>query len=74
MRTIMKVLIVFLVRCRLHLHKYEHFKFNNQKSSAVYYFDDFGVWKIWLGIVEPSNVSLSWLLSDEIEITSMGKP
>lgn len=71
MNTIIKKLILFLVRKRLHLGKYELFQFSNQKSNALYYFGDEGLMKVWRGIIEPSGVSLNWLLSDEIEIVEV---
>lgn len=39
----MKRLILFLIRRRLGLKKYEPFQFNNQKSDAVYYFTEDGI-------------------------------
>ena len=64
----MKRLIVFLVRRRLGLKKYEIFQFANQKSDAVYYFTGDDVMKVFHDVTEPSSVSLHWLLDDECEI------
>ena len=67
----MKKLIIFLVRKRLGLKKYERFQFVNQKSDAVYYFTKTNIMKDWRGCVDPSSVSLNWLLNDECEIVKM---
>lgn len=69
----MKKLILFLVRRRLGLKKFEPFKFANQKSATdEYFFGSFGVMKMTsapiIPIVTKSNVSLNWLLSNECEI------
>ena len=64
----MRRLIVFLVRKKLGLKLCEEFKFTNQKSDAVYWFTKEKILKHWNGRVEPSSVSLNWLLDDECEI------
>ena len=61
----MKRLIVFLVRRRLGLKKYERFKFINQKSDAWYYFTDTSLMKVDGVLLIESNVSLNWLLNDD---------
>ena len=58
-------LIVFLVRIRLGLKKYECFQFKNQKSNAIYYFTDIGIVKCWKGLYVESGISLNWLLDPE---------
>ena len=63
-----KRLILFLVRWRLGLKKYETFRFAEQKSKAVYTFTNAGLMKSWRGRIEPSGVSLNWLLNDECQI------
>lgn len=63
-----KKIVLFLVRRRLKLKKYEPFQFVNQKNSAVYYFTEEGIIKAWHGFVEKSGVSLNWMLDDECEI------
>lgn len=67
-----KRLILFLVRRRLGLKKYEKFQFTNQKSSTnYYYFTSYAVMKRfgWYCEVEcESSVSLNWLLDDNCEI------
>ncbi len=60
----MKQLILFLVRTRLGLAKYEPFRFAEQKSNAVYFFTEDGLMKDWRGITAKSGVSLNWLLDD----------
>lgn len=67
-------LIVFLIRRKLHLKKYERFKFSNQKKKGVYYFDSDMLVKI-IGSdaikEEKSGVSLNYLLSNEVKITKI---
>lgn len=63
-----KRLVMFLVRRKLGLKKYEKFQFTNQKSNAVYYFTEDQVVKVWRSSAGPSSVSLNYLLSDECEI------
>lgn len=64
----MRRLILFLIRRHLGLKKGELFQFANQKSNAVYYFDDHAIMKDWHHITTPSSVSLNWLLDPECEI------
>lgn len=61
----MRRLIIFLVRKRLGLKRYEHFRFSNQKGKATYYFTSTNVMKMEYYYVRPSSVSLNWLLDDE---------
>lgn len=65
---LIKRLILFLVRWRLGLKKYELFQFDNQKTDAVYCFSDSGIMKVYLGTITKSGVSLNWLLDDECGI------
>lgn len=68
----MKRLIIFLIRRKLGLKKWQDFRFSNQKSETDYYF--FGSDKLYKVTKEPirdiglSNVSLNWLLDDNCEI------
>lgn len=70
---IYKKLIIFLIRKRLGLKKFEAFRFTNQRSpEAMYRFTATGLEKFYprylhLAPVE-SSASLNWLLSDECEI------
>lgn len=68
-----KRLIIFLIRKRLGLKKYEHFQFDNQKSDATYFFSDICVMKDTGKTLEKSRVSLNWLLDDECNITKVSK-
>lgn len=68
-----KRLIIFLVRKRLGLKKYQHFTFDNQKSNATYFFCDICVMKDTGKTLQPSSVSLNWLLSDNCKITKVGE-
>lgn len=68
-----KRLIVFLIRRRLRLKKYQRFRFKNQKTDNVYYFTEYRLIKIPedkrpISRVEKSLVSLNWLVSDECEV------
>lgn len=66
-------LIVFLIRKKLHLKKYQKFRFTNQKTDNVYYFTEDRLIKIpedkrTVSRAEKSLVSLNWLVSDECEV------
>lgn len=67
----MKRLVIFLIRKRLGVGLCEQFQFANQKSNAVYWFTKEKVFKYYDGHVEPSGVSLNWLLDDECEIVKV---
>ena len=60
--------IIFLVRKRLGLKKYETFQFAGQKTNAVYYFTEINVMKHVNGCTFISNVSFNWLLDEACEI------
>lgn len=64
----MRRFIIFLIRKRLKLKKYEEFQFANQKTQAVYYFTEINVMKKDDGMTIPSSVSLNWLLDKDCEI------
>ena len=71
-----KRLILFLVRRKLGLKKYEDFRFANQKHPYNYYFvDGDGIWKCEPDIntvrYRLSNVSLNYLLSDQCEVVKV---
>lgn len=76
----MKRLIIFLVRMRLGLKKYQHFRFTNQKTDDIYYFTGTALMKkvshtysdcnIWSD--EFSGVSLNWLLNKDCKIRKVG--
>ena len=66
----MKKLILFLIRKRLHLKKYELFTFDGQKSKTQYYFTGKELVKVYVnsGKNDRSNVSLNWILDDDCKI------
>lgn len=65
----MQRLVIFLVRKKLKLKKYQLFRFKNQKSKFdVYYFTEVGVMKVHKSIITYSGVSLNWLLNHKCEI------
>ena len=72
----MKKLIVFLIRLKFGLKKYERFQFANQKELfSYYYFTDSALMKKFMfyndtGSVQ-SGVSLNLLLSDKCEIRKL---
>ena len=61
----MRKFVMFLIRKKLGLRKYEMFKFVGQKSDAVYYFTESNVMKRWRGQTTLSGVSVNWLLDNE---------
>lgn len=65
-----KAIVIYLIRKRLGLKKYEFFKFSNQKTYDVYVFGTDKLYKYESGSIYPipSNVSLNWLLSDKCKI------
>lgn len=70
----MKRLILFLIRRRLYLKKFEVFRFANQKSTHDYYF--FGNYRLWkydysLDRIIDAHVSLNWILDDKCEIVNV---
>ena len=65
----MRRLIIFLIRKKLGLKKYENFTFVGQKSDAIYYFTECSVMKRWRGQTTLSSVSLNWLLDKDCEIS-----
>lgn len=64
----MRKIVIFLIRKKLGLRKYEKFKFVNQKSDAVYYFTESNIMKLWRGQTTLSGVSVNWLLDNDCEI------
>lgn len=66
-------LIIFLIRMRLGLKKYQDFRFDNQKSKTdSYYFDNESLMKIEFredgAHIRESSVSLNWLLNEKCRI------
>lgn len=70
----MRQVIVYLIRKRLGLKKYEEFQFINQKTNAFYYFTDINIMKHNGIVARPSSVSLNWLLNDECYLVKRGDP
>lgn len=68
----LKRFVIFLVRKKLGLKRYEIFQFAEQKSNAVYYFTKDSIMKKWRRTTERSGVSLNWLLDDECKIKKFG--
>lgn len=64
----MRRLVIFLIRKKLRLKKYEMFKFANQKSDAVYYFTETSIMKRWRGQTIKSGVSVNWLLDRDCKV------
>ena len=66
----MQRLIIFLIRKRFRLRKYQRFRFENQKSPTdCYYFTSRNLMKeTSRGYLRGSSVSLNWLLNPECHI------
>lgn len=65
----MRRFVIFLIRKKFGLKKYEYFQFVGQKSNAVYYFTEGSVMKKWRGQTMLSGVSINWLLDSDCKIT-----
>ena len=65
-------LIMFLLRLKLGVKKYERFKFTNQRTKNEYHFDTHTIYRSYLKgntvYIEPSDVSINWLLNPCCEI------
>lgn len=75
----MKKFIIFLIRRKLGLKKYQSFQFDGQKNKKdLYWFEDDCLMKEEV-IDEfnvkfrPANVSLNWLLNDDCDILIMSE-
>lgn len=66
--------IIFLIRKRLGLKKFQHFKFVGQKSDAIYWFTESNIMKRWRGQTTLSGVSVNRLLDSECEIEIVKYP
>ena len=64
----MRKIVIFLIRKKLGLKKYEKFRFVGQKTDAVYYFTEDNIMKIWRNQTILSGVSVNWLLDNDCEI------
>lgn len=72
----MKRLILFLIRRRFGLKKWELFTFTNQKSNDLYFFTEEGLFKRyyrdhWDWCSFKSSVSLNWLLDEKCQINKL---
>ena len=77
----MNRLILWLIKRRFGLHWYDRFRFTNQKTNDVYWFEKCGLYKIEYrtthsGKVQPvgiglSGVSLNWLLDKDCKIQKL---
>lgn len=76
-------LIIFLVRHKLGLKKFERFRFTNQSktNNDIYYFTNNSLVKgaptlkdpNALSCIRESGVSLNWLLNKDCKIVKVGK-
>lgn len=66
-----KRLILFLIRRRLGLKKFQYFKFTNQKNNSWYYFGNDGLMKTERDNYRKSSVGLNWLLDDRCTISKI---
>lgn len=64
----MRKIVIFLIRKRLGLKKYEQFRFVEQKSNAVYYFTEDNLMKYWRNQTMLSGVSLNWLVDTNCRV------
>lgn len=71
----MKRLIIFLIRKRLGVKKFQYFQFKEQNNkNDFYYFKDICLMKLINSKSETlSAVSLNWLLNDDCEIVKWDK-
>lgn len=68
----MRRLILFLIRTKLGVKKYQTFRFDNQRSTNdSYYFTITHLLKIEGCGIREANVSLNWLLNDNCKITKL---
>lgn len=71
----MRTLIIFLIRKKLGLKKFEDFRFVGQKTEAVYYFTESSIMKKTKnGLILLSDVSLNWLLHDDCQVVPVLNP
>lgn len=71
----MQRVIMFLIRKKLGLKKYERFQFVNQRDKRdFYYIDGCRVMKRQgISGYVPSNVSINWLLNEKCGIVKVGR-
>lgn len=67
-----RALILFLIRRRHGLKKYQQFRFENQKSKTdVYYFGRDKIYKIEGCKTIDSSVSINWMLDENCKIIKL---
>lgn len=72
-------LILFLIRLKLGVKKYERFQFTNQRSELdFYFFNKRAFWKVEFdeegkSHIDLSHVSLNWLLDPNCKIRKIFK-
>lgn len=66
----MNKFIIFLIRKKLGVRKYEGFRFTNQRVNTkdIYYFTDTELMKFAYGMTVPSKASFNWLLDPECQV------
>lgn len=74
----MQKIIIFLIRRRLGLKKYQYFRFTNQKTQDMYSFTNNKLVKTVMKNgrkvkAVPSTASLNWLLSPECEVKKLSE-
>lgn len=60
--------VIFMIRKRMGLKKFERFMFKGQKQPGVYHFTEEKLIKDLGDRLEDSGASLNWLLDPECEI------
>lgn len=68
----MRRFVIFLIRKKLGVKKYERFRFATQKENSTYYFTEVGIMKENSGRTFMSGVSINWLLDDACKIVVEG--
>lgn len=68
----MRRFVIFLIRKKLGVKKYERFHFSGQKEKATYYFTEVAIMKESNGRTFVSGVSVNWLLDDACDIVIEG--
>lgn len=63
--------ILFLIRKKFGVNKYQQFKFAEQKHNGVYYFTESNLLKHWRGQTMISGVSFNWLMDPNCKIEKL---
>lgn len=67
----MRRIILFLIRKKFGVNKYQQFRFVEQKTNAVYYFTEANLLKHWRGQTMISGVSFNWLMDPNCKIEKL---